>query len=75
MLYPHVVDSMYKLVKLTTRPSVTDDMHGLNSLFDAIADDEASARSPTVPTSPYSEHANPPPPGCKFSSSSSISCK
>lgn len=47
------------LVKLTRRPSVADDMLGLNSIFDAISDDEVSARSPTVPTPPFPEDDNP----------------
>jgi hypothetical protein len=49
-------------VKVTPRSSVADDMLGLNSIFDAISDDDGRARSPAVPTPPFSgdEHLVPP---------------
>jgi hypothetical protein len=48
-------------VIVTPTPSVADDNPGLKNIFDAISDDEGSARSPVVPTSPYSGDVNLPP--------------
>jgi hypothetical protein len=46
-------------VHVTPTPFVADDMPGLKGIFDAISDDEGSARGPVVPTSPYSGDINP----------------
>jgi hypothetical protein len=46
-------------VTVTPTPFVADDMPTLKSIFDAISDDEGSARGPVVPTSPYSGDINP----------------
>jgi hypothetical protein len=48
-------------VIVTPTPSVADDNPGLQNIFDAIPDDEVSARSPVVPTSSYSGDLNLPP--------------
>jgi hypothetical protein len=50
------------LVKVTPRPCVADGMLGLNSIFDAISDDDGSARSPAVPTPPFFGDDHPTPP-------------
>jgi hypothetical protein len=48
-------------VIVTPTPYVADDNAGLQHIFDAIPDAEGSARSPVVPTSPYSGDVNLPP--------------
>jgi hypothetical protein len=42
-------------------PNVANDNAGLQNIFHAIPDAECSARSPIVPTSPYSDDVNLPP--------------
>jgi hypothetical protein len=56
---------------------VADDNAGLQNIFHAIPDAEGSARSPVVPTSPYSDDVNLPPTavsGTYTHHSSFISC-
>jgi hypothetical protein len=45
-------------VIVTHTPCVADDNAGLKNILDAISEDEGSARSPVVPTSPYSGDVN-----------------
>jgi hypothetical protein len=47
---------------VTPTPSVAADNPGLQNIFDAIPDDEGSARSPGLPTSSYSGELNLPSP-------------
>jgi hypothetical protein len=64
-------------VIVTPTPYLADDNAGLQHIFDAIRDEEGSARSPVVPTSPYSGDVNLPPPavsGTYTQHSSFISC-